>query len=90
MQIIVINKKIKKIVESACKHMLECSSKKTHLIEEDTQLALQAQNRLYKLISRQMALFQIQQANNKLKITFGTPGCQSYYNQAKYLYGKVS
>ncbi len=33
---IVINKKIKKIVESACKHMLECSSKKTHLIEEDT------------------------------------------------------
>ena len=27
-----------------------------------------------------MALFQIQQANNKLKITFGTPGCQSYYN----------
>ena len=27
---------IKKIVESACKHMLECSSKKTHLIEEDT------------------------------------------------------
>ena len=35
-QIIVINKKIKKIVESACKHVLECSSKKTHLIEEDT------------------------------------------------------
>lgn len=33
---IVINKKIKKIVESACKHMLECGSKKTHLIEEDT------------------------------------------------------
>ena len=33
---IVINKKIKKIVESACKHMLECSSKKTLLIEEDT------------------------------------------------------
>ena len=26
----------KKIDESACKHMLECSSKKTHLIEEDT------------------------------------------------------
>ena len=30
---IVINKKI---VESACKHMLEYSSKKTLLIEEDT------------------------------------------------------
>lgn len=33
---IVINKKIKKIVKSACKHMLECNSKKTLLIEEDT------------------------------------------------------
>ena len=30
------HKKNKKIVESACNHMLECSSKKTHLIEEDT------------------------------------------------------
>ena len=39
MQIIVINKKIKKIAESACKHMLECSSKNPSLTVEKVKSA---------------------------------------------------